>query len=505
MAKCPACGRKLHFINWKPNCPSCGVNLNYYKSNEMLLDESEAAEIEHSKFQPKVDRAKAATIGTNVGRIRLALFIIPIAAFFLPLFTITVSGNKTNYNAISIYNFFSAVDAGKVLGNISPIVLAVLFLIIPAVGFLVFSLMQIAAGTKKGLKKNIVLSSIAICLVTASLVSVLVFAKSPTGDYASLVLSEAEYAVSNGGQSQVDSAVEKLKNIINDETADYGILERAIKNGEKSLKNVKTSGYTKEDVSLITESLENGKKVLEDKDASIGEIRDAASAINTAAFCYKDLETALYYAGEIKNDGIYSEKSFGSLMSAIEEGKAITDSLKKGEAIVELEDDDGTGAKTDEEIAEDTAKKVEEATQRINNAAASLTDVSVITPLCEKVKSSVEDKTADGNVKASVGIGLFVLLLLYAVQLGFNIVINKKGFEVKYTPCLIGGLPSEEYYEYVEQGMSKEEIRRKMLVRLAKMQDEYRLKQEEAENKEVEEKLKEIEERMASKGSGVEK
>lgn len=505
MAKCPACGKKLHFINWKPNCPYCGVNLNYYKSNEMLLDESEAAEIEHSKFQPKVDRAKAATIGTNVGRIRLALFIIPIASFFLPLFTVTVSGNKTNYNAISIYNFFSAVDAGKVLGNISPIILAVLLLVIPAVGFLVFSLMQIGAGTKKGLKKNIVLSSIAICLVIASFVSMFVFAKAPAKDYASLVLAEADFAVSNGGQAEVDSAVLKLKNIINDKTAESGLLERAIKNGEKSLKNVKTSGYTKEDVSLITESLENGKKVLENKNASIDEIRDAATGINSAVFCYKDLETALYYAGEIKNDGIYSENSFNSLLSAVEEGRAIADALKKGEAIVELEDDDGTGAKTDDEIAEDTAKKVEETTQKVNNAAVSLADVSVITPLCEKVKSSVEDKTADGNVTASVGVGMFVLLLLYAVQLGFNTVINKKGFEVKYTPCLIGGLPSEEYYEYVEQGMSKEEIRRKMLVRLAKMQDEFRLKQEETENKEVEEKLKEIEERMASKGSGVEK
>ena len=45
MAHCPKCGKKLHFYNWKPNCPSCGVNLNYYRANEILLDESEKAEI----------------------------------------------------------------------------------------------------------------------------------------------------------------------------------------------------------------------------------------------------------------------------------------------------------------------------------------------------------------------------------------------------------------------------------------------------------------------------
>ena len=68
---------------------------------------------------------------------------------------------------------------------------------------------------------------------------------------------------------------------------------------------------------------------------------------------------------------------------------------------------------------------------------------------------------------------------------------------MKYTECLIGGLPSEEYFALVEDGQSKEQIRRKMLVSLSKMQEEARLAQKKAEREAQEAKIKEIKERMA--------
>ena len=74
---------------------------------------------------------------------------------------------------------------------------------------------------------------------------------------------------------------------------------------------------------------------------------------------------------------------------------------------------------------------------------------------------------------ASPFIGAIVFLAAEAAALIVNIVLYGKGIKVNYTPCLIGGLPKEEYYSYVEQGMTREEIRRKMLVALAEMQEEY--------------------------------
>ncbi|MBQ6265509.1 MAG: hypothetical protein IJK60_08695 [Clostridia bacterium] len=70
-------------------------------------------------------------------------------------------------------------------------------------------------------------------------------------------------------------------------------------------------------------------------------------------------------------------------------------------------------------------------------------------------------------------IGAVVFLIVEFAALAVNVLLYAKGVKVRYTPCLIGGLPKEEYYSYVEQGMTREEIRRKMLVALAGMQEEF--------------------------------
>ena len=82
-------------------------------------------------------------------------------------------------------------------------------------------------------------------------------------------------------------------------------------------------------------------------------------------------------------------------------------------------------------------------------------------------------------VKARLGAGAYLYLALLLILLLYNIFLLKKGIPVKYTQCLIGGLPSEEYFRYVEEGMSRSDIQRKMLKALAEM--------EEAQERELEE------------------
>ena len=511
MAQCPNCGRKLHLKDWRPECPGCGVNLNYFKSNEKLLEESEKVEIAHAKSQPKVDRAKAATIGTNIGRIRMALFLIPIAALFLPLFSITVGGNKTNYNALGIYNVFNAIDTGKITDIISPVVIAAVLLVIPAVCCIVFTVLQVTAGTKRGLRKNVILSSISLVLVIASLVCMFVFTKSPATDYSEIILNEAQNAASNKGQSEVDSALLKIQALYNENSVDTEILKRALKNGKAVLKSKVDRGYTDEEVTALKEAVSNAKTVLENKEATVSEVRDAASAVNNAVNTYSKLrkildesntditlsenhelsdelynqlckitdETVIYLqvavdsAKKINNDnGLYSEKSFGNLQSVIEEAQGYIDTLNKGELIVDPIDDDASGEKTDKEIADETGEKIASVFSNLNGRVSGLVDVSVINPYIEKLNNDLESGNFQSDVKASVGIGMFLFMLLFVIQLVYNIVIFKKGFEVKYTTCLIGGIPSDEYFALVEQGFTKDQIHRKMLVALAELQDE---------------------------------
>ena len=520
MANCPHCGKKLHLYDWRPECPGCGVNLVFYNSNQALLDESEKSEIEHAKFQPKVDRAKTATIGSKEGIIRMILFLIPIAALFLPLFKIAVSGKAKNFNAIDIYNSFSSLDIGGVLKSINPLVLTALFIAIPAVCCIVFTIMQIASGTKKGLKRNIVLSGISTFLVFASIVSFCIFSAKPVKSYTDLVLNEATMAANGNSQEAVDSAVQKLRDLYNDDTLDKAPLEKAIANGEKALLSADKSGLTDEEITLLKEAVENGKAALADGEADINSLRDAAAGINSASNkysalqeliyvaatalqdskdgsypeeCYKNiceetekakgyLQNAVDEAKKIENNGSFSESSFTSLGESITAAQGCLDTLNNGELVVELLDDDGSGEKTQQELAEETAQVIQSKFDDLNNNICALTDISAITPLIEKATADTQTGALEenaGEVKTSLGIGIFLLLALYVVQLIYNIILNKKGLDVKYTQCFIGGLPSEEYFRYVDEGMSKADIQRKMLVALAKLEEEHELNGEE--------------------------
>ena len=77
--------------------------------------------------------------------------------------------------------------------------------------------------------------------------------------------------------------------------------------------------------------------------------------------------------------------------------------------------------------------------------------------------------------------GAFVYLFLLLALLVYNLVLAKKGLKTKHTVCLIGGLPSEEFFQMKADGVSELEIRKKMVEALTVMQNEARAKEAEAE------------------------
>lgn len=277
MANCPKCGHHLHIYDWKPNCPKCGVNMVYYNSNERLLAESEKAEIEHAKHQPGIDRAKAATIGSKEGIIRIIISVLPLAAVFLPLVRVFYGDGSTKaLNALGVYKFINSVGFGTVFGE--------------------------------AFKPNLIYLSVAMLLVC--LVCTLVFG-------ILLVMSLGKHG--------------KVRNLI---------------------------------FNLILVALSGG-----------------------SAVCFS------------------------------------------------------AGAK--------------------NLTAVSETAVS-----------------------GSLFVGAAVVFALYVILTVYNLYLAKKGIEVKYQPCLIGGIPGEEYFRMVEEGVSELEIRKKMVEVLTVMQEDFRRKDAEAREKE---------------------
>ena len=270
MAKCPNCGRHLRITDWKPVCPQCGVNLNYFAANEKMLSEAEKAEIEHARFQPKVDRGKASFISSKKGIIRLVLTVLPVPMLLLPVVKI----GAENLGGIQIYNKINALDGG--FGSI--------------------------------------------------------FGKAFSGDLLFLAL--------------------------------------------------------------------------------------VFTLLAAAMF----LVTGLFYFGSLGPHGKVRNLVLNFIQLAFALSGAVTFMMSK-------------------------------------------------TP------------------ESSLSFGAFLFLFAILLEIGWNIYINKTGIEVKYTPCYIGGLPKEEYFEYVNQGMSTEEIRRKMLVVLTQMQIDADEKLEAEAKKSEQEKL----------------
>lgn len=174
MAACANCGRKLRMIDWKQNCPDCGVNLNYFNANERLLADSEKAEIEHARFQPKVDRAKASYAGSWMAIVRIVLTVLPLAALFLPL--VSVSGENRNILKLSFLTGADgklAFNAGDIFGKAFSgdlFALSFVFMLVAAAMFLITLILTIMALGKHGKIRNVLLNGLQLAMAAASLI-----------------------------------------------------------------------------------------------------------------------------------------------------------------------------------------------------------------------------------------------------------------------------------------------------------------------------------------------
>lgn len=183
MASCPKCGKKLGLTNIKPNCPSCGVNLLYYKIEERLEVDAINAELEHAKTQKRIDRLKNATIGTPLSIVRLVLILLVVGTLFLPLATLHTVGpffdDSVTFNALEIYNKVSVMDFDGLFGMFGSPLLGKAFIclavsavtiVVAALCALLSLILSILSSSPKGFIRNIILSSLGIIATVASIV-----------------------------------------------------------------------------------------------------------------------------------------------------------------------------------------------------------------------------------------------------------------------------------------------------------------------------------------------
>lgn len=63
-----------------------------------------------------------------------------------------------------------------------------------------------------------------------------------------------------------------------------------------------------------------------------------------------------------------------------------------------------------------------------------------------------------------------VYFLLLSLNFGVDIAVFKNGIEVKHAPCVVDGIPIEEYFKMVNDGVPASEIRQEMYRRLTELQ-----------------------------------
>ena len=175
VATCPKCGKKLNMTQWRPECPGCGVNMVYYKANDRLLAETEAAEIQHALFQPKIDRAKAAFFGSPLAILRVVLTVVPIAALFLPLASMKYPEREMHVSILQIFTYIKDVGFISLIGKAGhgdPLSLSILLLLFSVLMLLVSLICIVMSLGKHGKQRTLFLN---ILLLASAISSALVF------------------------------------------------------------------------------------------------------------------------------------------------------------------------------------------------------------------------------------------------------------------------------------------------------------------------------------------
>lgn len=192
MAECPKCNEHLKLTDWKQNCPHCGANIVLYDLQERLMTEADKAEVQYYHFQKKIDRIKAAFIGSKLSIVRIFTSLLPIAALFLPIVKIKLNEPFAPFDgklgALDIYNMFENLDLGvfsTLMSQDSTKVPAILFgistvlLLLSLVIMLVHFVSLIGAYSKNGKKLVYTLDIIYLAFVVTAAVC---FAVIPEND-----------------------------------------------------------------------------------------------------------------------------------------------------------------------------------------------------------------------------------------------------------------------------------------------------------------------------------
>ena len=111
MAKCPKCGKTLHFYNMSQYCPGCGTNVFMYGFEENFFREAKVAELSNAVWSVRIRHLKAAFIGSKLTILRLVAAVVCVATILAPAanYSIDLPYNPidSSVSGLGIYSIFT--------------------------------------------------------------------------------------------------------------------------------------------------------------------------------------------------------------------------------------------------------------------------------------------------------------------------------------------------------------------------------------------------------------
>ncbi len=170
MANCPKCNAKLKLSDWRQHCPHCGANIFVYDLQERLMKDADIAEVQYYHFQKKIDRVKAAFVGSKPAVVRIFTSLLPAGPLFLPIvkasFREPLKPFEDSISLMTIFNNTDNLDFNALMSLqgtsnklfLASLILLVLSIVITLAHFILLTL----ACSPKGKIRNIIIDTMII-------------------------------------------------------------------------------------------------------------------------------------------------------------------------------------------------------------------------------------------------------------------------------------------------------------------------------------------------------
>lgn len=175
-AKCPNCGAKLHWYDFRAECKHCGENIPNYNWEARLEEDADIAERSFARLHYRTGNFKSATVGSPLRIVRLVCTLLPLVALVVPLLNATFAfpfreGTESVSFLTFVLNYLTKLDLGsvfslldgKVLGGaVTALLLSILMALVAVVaGVLNFFVVLIGAVNLNWLF-NVILNAVSL-------------------------------------------------------------------------------------------------------------------------------------------------------------------------------------------------------------------------------------------------------------------------------------------------------------------------------------------------------